>query len=172
MRLIHDGRLRRRLALGLLLVLGTGRMILDLVGASAPAALLGATGAAPAPKVFSSVDGLETYSSRFFVQWTDGEGHVHEEELTPDRTARLEGPYNRRNVYGAALAYGPILQKDPRTAPLLAGVSSHAFCGEAPLLAELGIETPGRVGPVRIRLAPIAVPHDAEWSSLLEVHCS
>lgn len=172
MRLIRDFHLRQKLALCTLLVLGVGRMLLDLAGASGPAAALGATGAAPAPKVFSSVDGLETYSSHFFLQWRDASGAVHEAELTPERYAALAGPYNRRNVYGAAIAYGPILQGDERAAPLLEGVARHAFCGDAPLLAELGIETPGRVGPVRVRIAPRHVPPEATWTGFVEVTCS
>lgn len=172
MRLTSDGTLRTRLALSLLLVLGVGRMLLDLAGASGPAAVLGATGAAPAPRVFSSVEGLETYSSAFFVQWRNAEGETFEAELTPERYAALRGPYNRRNVYGAALAYGPILQDDPRAAPLLEGVARRAFCADAPLLRELGIETPGRVGPVSVRVAPRHVPADARWSAFVEVRCS
>jgi hypothetical protein len=46
----------------------------------------------------------------------------------------MRGPYNRRNVYGAALAYAPVLPpalRDP--------VTKHALCGDAPLLRELGL---------------------------------
>ena len=33
-----------------------------------------ATTASPAPKVFSAVRGLETYSTRFTLEWTDRDG--------------------------------------------------------------------------------------------------
>jgi hypothetical protein len=163
----------RRIAF-LLAVLGLSRMLADLAGMPALAAVAGATSAAPAPKVFSSQRGLETYSSRFFIEWSTATGE-HAVELTPELGARLVGPYNRRNVYGAALAYGPLLASDPRTAPLFHSVQRAALCGDAPLLAELGIATPGRVGPVRIRVVPLArlanTGSDLDWPTLLVEDC-
>jgi hypothetical protein len=109
-----------------------------------------ATTAAPAPKVFSSVRGLETYSTRFYVEWTDTAGVEHSLHVSPEVCARLRGPYNRRNVYGAALAYGPVLPgslRDP--------VMRYAVCGDAPLLRELGIDPDEVRGPVRIRYDPL-----------------
>ncbi len=55
---------RARWGAGFLLVLGLSRMVAHLVGARKIAGLAAATGAAPAPKVFSMVLGLETFSSR------------------------------------------------------------------------------------------------------------
>jgi hypothetical protein len=113
-----------------------------------------ATAASPAPKVFSAVRGLETYSTRFFVEWTNQDGTFHSIEITPERYSHLEGPYNRRNVFGAVLAYGPILETDPRVAPMFDSVARYALCGNAPLLRELQID-PGNVrGLVRVRLEP------------------
>jgi len=143
-----------RKAAALLLALGLVRMAADLAGASSLAGLAAATGATPAPRVFSAVDGLETYSSRFFVEWSDSAGEIHAIELTPERYGRLDGPYNRRNTFGAALAYGPVLASHPATRPLQEAVLRHAVCDEAPLLRELGIATPGRVGPMRVRIVP------------------
>ena len=88
----------------------------------------------PAPKVFSAVRGLETFSTRFFLEWQDRAGAAHTLELTPAVYSRLRGPYNRRNVYGAVLAYGPVLLTDPRGRPMFDAVAVHALCGEAPLL--------------------------------------
>ena len=83
--------------------------------------------------------GLETYSTRFFVEWTDRDGAAHSLELTPETYKSLRGPYNRRNVYGALLAYGPVLSSDPHAKPLFDSVARYALCGDAPLLRELGI---------------------------------
>lgn len=163
--------MKLRLGLMLLLVVGLGRMAADLAGAGGLAAALGALGASPAPKVFSSVQGLETFSSRFLVEWSDAEGRTHSVPLTPERYARIRGPYNRRNVYGAAIAYGPILASDARTRPLFASVSRSALCGDATLLRELGVETPGRVGPVQIRVEPRQRPADAAWPTVLQGDC-
>jgi len=113
-----------------------------------------ATLASPAPKVFSKASNdqgsIETYSTRFFLFWTDAAGARHELELTPEVYGRLQGPYNRRNVYGAALAYGPVLPPELREP-----VMHYALCGEAPLLRELGIDPADVKGEVGVRYEPL-----------------
>lgn len=140
------------LCLGLLQM--TGDPIERFVSAPVGKGLRGvgaATMASPAPKVFSSVRGLETYSTRFFLVWTDVQGVERALELTPEVVSRLHGPYNRRNVYGAVLAYGPVLPPELRD-PVL----KYAVTGDAPLLRELGIDPAQVRGDVRIRLEPLA----------------
>jgi len=135
-----------------LLVLGMLQMTADLLHLRALKGVAAATAASPAPKVFSSVRGLETYSSRFFVEWTDKSGAFHSARISPENTAGLRGPYNRRNVYGAVLAYGPVLQSDPSVRPMFEAVSRYALCGDAPLLRELGIPVAEIRGMPRIRI--------------------
>jgi hypothetical protein len=119
-----------RLAIPILLVIvGLAQIVGDLARIDAIKAIGAATHASPAPKVFSSVRGLETYSTRFVI-----EVGARRIPLTPDLYARVRGPYNRRNVYGAALAYAPLLPTG-----LLDSILRHALCGDAPLLRELGI---------------------------------
>ena len=125
-----------------------------------------ATAAAPAPKVFSAVRGLETYSTRFFLEWAGPDGERHSLELTPEVYARLRGPYNRRNVYGAALAYGPVLPAELRD-PVMA----YAVCGDAPLLRELGIDPAEVRGPVRLRYQPRPGTDMGELPRVLEARC-
>lgn len=153
-----------------LLVVGLLQMTGDVLGLAALRGIGAATAASPAPKVFSAVRGLETYSSRFFIEWTDHEGKVHSLALTPEVYGRLAGPYNRRNVYGAALAYGPVLSTDPRTRPMFQSVIRYAFCGEAAILKELGINPNEVAGQVRVRLEPIpGTP--ADLPRILEPSC-
>jgi hypothetical protein len=142
---------------GLLLIVGLLQMAGDLTErlVSEPAgkiirAVGLATMASPAPRVFSSHKGLETYSTRFFLFWHDRAGSKHELELTPEAYARLRGPYNRRNVYGAALAYGPVLPPQLREP-----VMKYAVCGDRPLLRELGIDPAGVRDPVGVRCEPL-----------------
>ena len=116
--------------------------------------LAAATAASPAPKVFSAVKGFETYSTGFRLEWRAANGEQRELVLDSEVYARLRGPYNRRNVYGAALAYGPVLASDPRTRPMLEAVLSHALCPPRPLLAELGINPRDVQGEVVVRYAP------------------
>jgi hypothetical protein len=78
------------------------------------------------------------------------DGTERQLELTPEVYAKLRGPYNRRNVYGAALAFGPVLPVEMRNA-----VMKYALCGERPLFRELGID-PGEVhDPVGVRYVPL-----------------
>lgn len=139
----------------LLLVLGLAQMSFDVLGLAAAKGVAAATGASPAPKVFSAVRGFETYSTRFHLEWRDHAGGEQSVAIDPELYARIRGPYNRRNVYGAALAYGPVLAVDPETAPMLGAVLRHALCGEAPLLREIGIDPAEIAGDLRLRLEPL-----------------
>ena len=138
-----------------LLVLGSLQMLGDLLGLPKVKGAAAATMLSPAPKVFSSVKGLETYSTRFTLEWSDIRGELRSLELTPEVCAGLRGPYARRNVLGAALAYGPVLAQDEAARPMLAAVLRHALCGEAPLLEELGIDVATVTWPVRLRYEPL-----------------
>jgi hypothetical protein len=135
-----------------LLALGLLQMTADVFHLQALKGVAAATAASPAPKVFSSMRGLETFSSRFFVEWMGKDGEFHSVEIRPERAARMRGPYNRRNVYGAVLAYGPVFESDPSMRPMFEAVASYALCGEAPLLRELGVPATEMQSVPRIRL--------------------
>ena len=154
-----------------LLVLGLAQMTGDLTGITALKGLAAATAASPAPKVFSSVRGLETYSSRFYVEYSDRSGRAHSLLLTPELGARLEGPYNRRNVYGAVLAYGPVLLSDPRARPLFDSVARYALCGDAPVLREVGIDPSSIAGPLTVRLDTLNAELPADMPRSFERPC-
>ena len=64
---------RERIAAGALLALGLTQMVAQLAGSDALRAVAAATNASPAPKVFSAVSGLETYSTTFFIDWTEAD---------------------------------------------------------------------------------------------------
>ena len=68
----------------ILLVVGLLQMVGDVLGVGALKGFGAATGASPAPKVFSSAHGLETFSSEFVVEWTDNEGRAQAVKLTPE----------------------------------------------------------------------------------------
>ncbi len=158
----------RAVAIAALLVLGLAQMTGDVLGWRALRGLAAATAASPAPKVFSAVNGLETYSTVFSIEWTDAAGTEQSLELTPEVYARLRGPYNRRNAFGAIVAYGPVLSTDPLTRPMFEQVARYALCGDAPLLRELGI-TPA--GPARVRLTPLPGTDLGDLPRVLEAPC-
>lgn len=138
----------------LLTGLGCLQMAGDLLGNTPMKALGAASHASPAPRVFTAHQGFETFSSRFFVSWTDTAGHPRQVELTPETYGRLKGPYNRRNAYGAALSYGPVLSASPVTRHMFEQASHYALCGHAPVLREIGIDPAHVQGPVTMTLQP------------------
>lgn len=118
----------------------TGNRVLRGVGA--------ATAISPLPKVFSDVDGLETFASEFTIRYRDARGTTIERRITPELYGQLTGPYNRRNVYGAALSYAPRL---PR--PLWEAVYCYGLGRNGPLRSELGLGTDARDIAVIIKTA-------------------
>lgn len=158
-------------AAAILLVVGLLQMTGDVCGLPVLRGIGAATVASPAPKVFSAVRGFETYSTRFFLEWTDHNGAAHSLALTSELYGQLAGPYNRRNVYGAALAYGPVLSTDPRTRPMFQAVMSYALCGEAPLLRELGIDPVSIAGQVRVHFEPLPGTDMGNLPQVLEPVC-
>jgi len=147
------------LALGLLQMLGDVSRIqmLKAIGA--------ATMASPLPKVFTSVQGLETFSSKFFLEWEDKEGHWVSIPIDSNFYSKLQGPYNRRNVYGAVIAYAPVLPNALRD-PVL----EYAFCHDAPILVELGIDPYKISGKIRIRLEPVTEINNI--NTIIDVPCT
>jgi hypothetical protein len=145
---------RDTLVAGVLAALGAAQMIGHLAGVQALRGLASATNASPAPRVFSAVQGLETYSTEFHLDWTEPDGAPRSVRVTPEMYARLRGPYNRRNVYGAVLAFGPVMSQNPVTAPMFQSVLRASLCGDRPILRELGLD-PTRMKTVRVRLEPL-----------------
>lgn len=97
-------------------------------------------GASPAPKVFSSIDSLETFSSEFFLIWQDKQGIWQKIKLTPNLAKKFKGPYNRRNVYGAILSYGPVFAKNTILTPAYEAILSYAVSENGSFFKELGID--------------------------------
>ena len=157
----------------MLVVLGCLQMAGDLSGNRELRALGLATHASPAPKVFTSQNGFETFSSRFFIDWTDTGGATHSLEITPASYSGVQGPYNRRNAYGAALSYGPVLASNEKTRPMLESVMRHAFCGPAPLLHELFIPAADARGSLQVRLEPRErASLDERWQKIFPIDCA
>ncbi len=105
------------IALGLLQTVGwiAGSRALRGVGA--------ALSASPLPLVFSDTAGLEPFASGFSFSYRSPGRRESRVPVTPALYARLGGPYNRRNAYGAAIAYGPRLPE-----AVWRPVLVHAFC--------------------------------------------
>ncbi len=138
------------LVLGLLQVSGA------LLGSRTLRGLGAASGASPLPKVFTAHRGVETFATEFVLRY-ELDGEQRRLPLTPDVYQRLRGPYNRRNVYGAALSYGPVLPPPLRDAVLRYGVRP-----DGPFFTELGI--PARARDVRVEVRTKTRGEEAAWT--------
>ena len=155
-----------------LVVIGCVQMVGDLAGLPALRGIGAASAASPAPKVFTAQEGFETYSGRFYVSWQDPSGKAHELHLTPQVYANVAGPYNRRNAYGAALSYGPVLYDSELTRPMFNAAIQHTFCGNSSILKEIGIDRKQTTGRYQFELKPRQkLPAGHKWKLQHEVIC-
>lgn len=120
-----------------------------------------ASTASPLPIVFSDVSGLETFASDFTASVTNEKGDTLHIAMTPEIYAKLDGPYNRRNVYGAAISYGPRLPS-----PVWESVLEYGFCGNGPLTRRF--EIPGPVKAARVHLKTKTAGRSDRWTLLAE----
>jgi len=95
-------------------IIGTSQLAGSLINHAPLKGLGAALTMAPYPKVFSDAGGLETFASDFWVFTQSPDGGWSETKITPGVYSKVKGSYNRRNVYGAALAYGPKLPEGLR----------------------------------------------------------
>lgn len=125
---------RTNLAALFLTVIGCTQMAGYLLDSRALRGVGAATCAAPFPKVFSDVDGMETFASDFILHGLDETGAPFVLPITPELYAQLEGCYNRRNVYGAALSYAPRMPEQ-----LWSAVFCYGLGPNGPLRREFGL---------------------------------
>ena len=120
-----------------------------------------ALASSPLPIVFTQVRGLETFASGFELEYRGPDGQKHVTPITPREYSRLGGPYNWRNVYGAAISYGPVLPQ-----PLWRSVLVHGFCDEGPLAKALGA---GRLDQATVTVRSGTAGRSDSWR--LDVEC-
>ena len=118
-------------ALGLLQAIGWAAGLDTLRGIGAMSA------ASPLPFVFSSFRGVETFAADFEIELVRESGTRTRHVITPELYSKLDGPYNRRNTYGAVLAYGPALD-GPDEQRWVRSVLEYGLCGEGPLARRFG----------------------------------
>lgn len=88
------------------------------------------TASSPLPIVFTEVKGVETFASDFFFQFTNQNGSLEKIKITPEIYSKFKGPYNRRNIYGAAISYGPVLPEKIWKAVLTYGLCNNILRDE------------------------------------------
>lgn len=132
-------KIRCAMVFGLLVGLGSLQIAAETFGMPRLKGLAAATQVSPAMKVFTAHQGYETHAARFMLSWRDRDGVTSLLMLDPRTYAKLGGPYNRRNVYGAAFAYGPLLRSDPKLRQMQDSVMHYALCEPGNLRSEFGI---------------------------------
>lgn len=120
------------------LLVGLTQMAGDLMQNSALKGIAAAIAIAPCPKVFCDINGLEPFASTFVI--TGEANETISFRITPELYSRLKGPYNRRNVYGAAVAGAPLLPESMRQS-----VFRYAFGPHGSLRRELGLGEASRL---------------------------
>lgn len=123
--------------------------------------------ASPLPLVFSDFRGLETFSMDFTITAETSNGTKNEKRVTPELYGKFSGPYNRRNVYGAVLAYGPRLTLDSER-PLVDSVLKYAFCNHGPLAAMFTLDNQPLA---RVQIAARSKARDGGAPYVSEVTC-
>lgn len=149
-------KIRNTMAI-LILAVGSLQMIGHLSGNRILRGIGIACGVAPFTKVFCESDGYEAFAASFLLSGNHPDGSRWSHDLDPALYSRLRGPYNRRNVYGAALAFAPRLP-DPLRNHLL----TSSLAPDSHLRRELGI--PGEVENLQVTIIPRAGENHAPWT--------
>ena len=157
------GTQRRELVSYALVGLGLLQALGFAVGSAKLRGLAAMTVASPLPFVFSSFRNVETFAADFEIELTRANGERVRYRITPELYAKLDGPYNRRNTYGAVLSYGPALVA-PRERALVDAVLRYGLCGRGPLAQRFGeIEPVQRIFvEVRSKTRPQPAPFRRE----------
>ncbi|MFZ4773116.1 MAG: hypothetical protein ACOYK9_03910 [Chlamydiia bacterium] len=149
MKLVTPARL-----VGLFLTfIGSIAMVGDLCDLPKVKGLAAAWGASVLPKVFSTADGLETFSAEVVFTIFLKDGTTQKALLTKELAAKLKGPYNRRNVYGALLVYGPVFQNNAKIAPMMEEIIAHVAVDNSPLIRDFGLD-PKEIEAIEVELIP------------------
>lgn len=143
----------RNVAACAVVLVGSTQMTGELIGSRALKGIGAVTVIAPCPKVFCDMNGFEPFAADFAFIADDGSSIA----LTPELYSRMLGPYNRRNVYKAAIAGAPLLPAGIRDSVL-----DYGFGRGGPLRRELGISE--NAGAISVVVRDRSRGRAGEWS--------
>jgi len=119
----------------------------------------------PYPIVFSAYNGVETFSTNFSI-YTTGTFNITDLELTHELYSQLDGSYNKRNVYGAIFAYGPLFRNSVLVA-LRDEIMNYAVCDPGDISQKLGF---GKIDNLSVKVQSKTLGNTGTW--WLNVTCS
>lgn len=126
-----------------------------------------ATVSSPLPLVFSSYNGIETFSTAFTVNITFKNGTTYGTDLDANMYNMIGGAYNRRNVYGAVFSHGPFFDKE-NIIKIRQEILSYAVCDPGIIVKEFNI--PGDIKSLRVNV--LYRPQNNKKISELLIDCS
>ncbi|NRA46559.1 MAG: hypothetical protein HRU09_16535 [Oligoflexales bacterium] len=144
-----------------LVVIGFLQIIGYLSGQSRILGLGFITAASPLPLVFLHFRGSEPFSAQYFIRWNNNKGESKTIHVGPEQYAKLKGPYNLRNVYGAIFAAGPVFQENPREKKLWTTVMKRAFC--KPAFLKKSFELPEDLESIELEVISRGRGLDGNW---------
>ena len=140
----------REIASYLLVGVGLVQAVGWATGSSVLRGLGAMSAASPLPFVFSSFRDYETFATEFEIELVREGGESVRHLVTPELYAKLDGPYNRRNTYGAVFAYGPALD-GPDERRIVDDVLRYGLCGQGPVARRFGETAPIQKVRVEVR---------------------
>ena len=153
---------------GILVGLGCLQMAGDILRVPPLKAFGAVSHVSPAPRVFTTQNGFETFSSTFVLSAWDERESVTTLRLSPEVNARVRGPYNRRNAYGAVISYGPVLASSSQTLPMFESALRYGLCSAGGVASDVGLG--GRRFYAVDVIARGTDPNSA-WPTRFEVDC-
>ena len=155
----------------ILLFFASIKVIADVFWLGQISALAAATNVSPAMKVFTAHKGYETYSSTYVLKVAYADNSTDIITLDPKVYSQLKWPYNRRNIYGAAVAYWPILQTNEKTVKMWESIVKNTFCEQRSSAAfELGFDKDKSVKEVVVSYKNTK---DSQWfPEELHINCN
>jgi sterol desaturase/sphingolipid hydroxylase (fatty acid hydroxylase superfamily) len=97
-----------------------------------------ATTASPLPLVFSTYNGIETFSTSFELDMIFHNGTHIQKTIDNKLYGNLKGPYNRRNMYGVIFSHGPFFNVK-NTLKMREQILHHGLCEPGELAHEFGV---------------------------------
>ena len=120
----------------------------------------------PLPLVFSSYQGVETFTTTFDLEAPLQNGTIVRREIDASLYGKIGGAYNRRNVYGVLFSHGPFFEKKELIA-LRDEVLHYGVCEPGVLVEEFGFDS--RVEGFEVVVKSKTRGEDGVWG--LSVRC-
>ena len=119
----------------------------------------------PLPLVFSSYQGVETFSTTFSLNAEFQNSTTIQMEMDSSLYAKIQGSYNRQNIYGAMFSHG-VFFVDPKMLHLRNEILHYAVCDPGVLMQDFGID--GKIKKFDVTIRSKTLGDERTWNLALE----